>query len=346
MITVAIAGATGGVGRSILDHVEQSHKFRVIVLTRKASEASVSEEGTRYLHVDYDDVDGLADTLTTHNVHTVVSTIGISSPATSAAQCNLIRAADKSSATKRLIPSEFWAKTVPDLQRTGTNSHGVALLSLLPLDPTVQWWLDAASLLEFSSLQYTRISCGWFMDWRLGKELTFDDSADWGMPHVKSHLSDYSWAIDVFNRKAAIPGDGANVLSLTLIGDVARAILLLLEAEDWPEWTFAVGDSVTFREFVSIAERVRGGTPFEITHDTLDDLNQGKVTILPNPGSAAWDASPTETAARKESLILFGKLYISRVWDLSKEPQFSTRCPEWRPKKLEEFLEEVWLGRP
>ncbi|KAH0841194.1 NmrA-like family protein [Fonsecaea pedrosoi] len=318
MITVAVAGATGGVGRSILDHVEQSHKFRVIVLTRKASEASVSEAGTRYLHVDYDDVEGLADILTTHNVHTVVSTIGISSPDTSAAQCNLIRAADKSGATKRLIPSEFWAKTVPDL---------------LPLDPTVQWWLDAASLLESSSLQYTRISCGWFMDY-------------WGMPHVKTHLSDYSWAIDVFNRKAGIPGDGANVLSLTLIGDVARAILLLLEAEDWPEWTFAVGDSVTFHEFVSIAERVRGGAPFEITHDTLDDLNQGKVTILPNPGSAAWDASPSETAARKESLILFGKLYVSGVWDLSKEPQFSTRCPEWRPKKLGQFLEEVWLGRP
>ncbi|OQV09752.1 hypothetical protein CLAIMM_13841 [Cladophialophora immunda] len=292
MITVAIAGATGGVGRTILDHLELSGKFEVVVLSRKLPGAAASA-GTKYLQVDYGDVEGLASALTENNVHTVISTIGISSLETSQAQCNLIKAADRSSATIRLIPSEWWAKTVPEL---------------LPLDPTVQRWLDAASLLKSSSLQYTRIACGWFMDY-------------WGMPYVKSHLSDFSWGVDIFNRKAAIP------------------------EMEWPEWTFAVADSVTFNEFLRIAERVRG-SKFELTYDTLEDLKHGKATVLPNPGATVWDASPAETQERKDYLVLFGNFYVSGVLDLSKEPQFSARFPDWRPTKLEAFLEGLWQGKP
>ncbi|EXJ65601.1 uncharacterized protein A1O5_11128 [Cladophialophora psammophila CBS 110553] len=321
MITVAIAGATGGVGRTILDHLElSSNKFKVVVLSRKPPEeaAGLSVAGTKYIHVDYGDVDVLAKLLGELDVHTVISTIGISSAETSRAQCNLIKAADKSSATKRLIPSEYWAKTVPEL---------------LPLDPTVQWWLDAASLLQSSSLHYTRIVCGWFMDY-------------WGMPIVKSHLSDFSWGVDLFNRRAAIPGDGKNILSLTLIGDVARAVLLLLEAEEWPEWTFAVGDNVSFNEFLGIAERL-AGSKFELTYDSLQELENGKVTLLPKPGSTAWEASASETQDRKDMLTLYGKFYTSAVLDLSQEsPQLSAVFPDWNPKKLESFLAEVWQGRP
>ncbi|OAP59583.1 hypothetical protein AYL99_06881 [Fonsecaea erecta] len=317
MITVAIAGATGGVGRTILEHLEFSNKFNVIVLSRKAPDKIASAAPTTYLQVDYDNVDSIANTLDKHNVHTIVSAIGINSAETSQAQCNLIRAADRSGATKRLIPSEYWAKTVPEL---------------LPLDPTVQWWLDAALLLQSGSLQYTRIACGWFMDY-------------WGMPYVKSHLSDFSWAVDLFNRKAAVPGDGGNVISLTLIDDVARAVLLLLEAEEWPEWTFPIGDSLTFNEFLRVAERVRG-SKFELTYDSPEDLEQGKVTILPNPGTRAWTASDRETQDRRHSLVLFGRFYVSGVLDLSKEQQFSARFPDWRPKRLEEFLKEVWQGKP
>ncbi|KIX97108.1 uncharacterized protein Z520_07222 [Fonsecaea multimorphosa CBS 102226] len=317
MITVALAGATGGVGRTILDHLELSDGFKVVVLSRKPPEATVSAAATKSLQVDYNDVDGLANALSENNVHTVISTIGISSAETSQAQCNLIRAADRSSATKRLMPSEYWAKTVPEL---------------LPLDLTVQWWLDAASLLQSSSLEYTRIACGWFMDY-------------WGMPYVKSHLSDFSWGVDLFNRNAAIPGDGGNVISLTLIGDVARAVLLLLEAEDWPEWTFAIADSVTFNDFLRIAERVRG-SKFELAYNSREDLEHDKVTILPNPGNTVWNATSAETQERRDLLILFGSFYVSGVLDLSRAPQFSARFPDWRPKRLEEFLEEVWQGKP
>lgn len=42
-----------------------------------------------------------------HNVHTVISAIGLISEETSRSQLNLIEAADKSKSTARFIPSEF-----------------------------------------------------------------------------------------------------------------------------------------------------------------------------------------------------------------------------------------------
>lgn len=42
-----------------------------------------------------------------HNVHTIISAIGLVSDETSQSQLNLIEAAELSSSTKRFIPSEF-----------------------------------------------------------------------------------------------------------------------------------------------------------------------------------------------------------------------------------------------
>lgn len=58
-------------------------------------------------NVDYSDIDALKSFLEEHNIHTVISAFGITATSLATSQLNLIKAADRSSATKRFIPSSF-----------------------------------------------------------------------------------------------------------------------------------------------------------------------------------------------------------------------------------------------
>lgn len=59
------------------------------------------------VQINYDDVSSMSKTLKVHNVHTIISAIGLISDKTSQSQLNLIDAAEKSTTTKRFMPSEF-----------------------------------------------------------------------------------------------------------------------------------------------------------------------------------------------------------------------------------------------
>ena len=86
------------------------------------------------------------------------------------------------------------------------------------------------------------------------------------MPYVQTHLGDFSWAIDVFNRQAAIPGDGEAIISLTHSVDLARFMVRMLEEQEWEEFSIVVGTDITFNEFLKLAERVRGESNCPIFH--------------------------------------------------------------------------------
>lgn len=59
------------------------------------------------MKIDYNDIASMTKELERHNVHTVISTVGLLSDEASQSQINLIDAAEKSSVTERFIPSEF-----------------------------------------------------------------------------------------------------------------------------------------------------------------------------------------------------------------------------------------------
>ncbi|GJC82992.1 oxidoreductase swnN [Colletotrichum liriopes] len=107
MVTVAVAGGTGAVGRTLVEVLSQQTKHRAIVLSRKAP---ASEEGAALaptFQVDYSDVDALQAFLEEMDVHTVISAFGITATSLATSQLNLVRAAEQSSATRRFIPSSF-----------------------------------------------------------------------------------------------------------------------------------------------------------------------------------------------------------------------------------------------
>jgi nucleoside-diphosphate-sugar epimerase len=113
------------------------------------------------------------------------------------------------------------------------------------VDPSIQYWLDAADRLKASSLKYTRVIPGFFMDY-------------WGMPHAKTNLFPYVFGIDIANGVAAIPGDGNDVICMTYTYDLANYMVKLLELDEWPEFSVFVGDEVTYNEILAIAEDIRG----------------------------------------------------------------------------------------
>jgi hypothetical protein len=113
------------------------------------------------------------------------------------------------------------------------------------VDPSIQFWLDAADRLKSSSLKYTRVIPGFFMDY-------------WGMPHAKTNLYPYAFGIDISGGVAVIPGDGNDVICMTYTYDLANYMVKMLELEEWPEFSVFVGDEVTSNEILTMAEEIRG----------------------------------------------------------------------------------------
>ncbi|KAJ5543186.1 hypothetical protein N7535_005615 [Penicillium sp. DV-2018c] len=306
MTVIAVAGGSGGVGKTIVEKLLES-KFDVVVLSR-----SVKQDSVQTVQINYNDVPSMIHKLEQHKVHTIISAIGLSSDETSQSQLNLIEAAEKSASTKRFIPSEY---------------SFVQTADLLPVDPSIQYWLDAANRLKTSSLQYTRVIPGFFMDY-------------WGMPNVQTHLQPYTFGIDISSGTAAIPGDGNNVICMTYTYDMAEYLVRALDLEQWPEFTVIVGDEVTYNQVLDMAEEITEvtgtGEKFQVTYDSLEKVMSGDVTVPPQPEGV--DASSDEL---KEMTALVSRLTVSDVFSLPGD-RLNARFPEVKPMKMREFLYKAW----
>ncbi len=272
MVIVAVAGGTGGVGKTVVEQLQLScTKHKAFVLGRKVSlsqcrrhvevdwhsignaqiPAEPLPETIKFLAVDYGDIDGLAKILEEHCIDTIISTLNLENEAGSQAQLNLIAASDRSRMTRRIIPSEF----VPAIDEKYSSPSCIDRLDsgALTCDdsdpqtgPGVGGWIPNALALKKSNLEYIRISIGFFADY-------------WGMPHIQSHLRPFYWGIDMANGKAVIPGSGNDKFTVTYSKDLARFIVRLLdEKEKWPERGYLAGSDISFNELLIIAENIRG----------------------------------------------------------------------------------------
>ncbi|KAJ5128668.1 hypothetical protein N7526_006834 [Penicillium atrosanguineum] len=285
-------------------------KFDVVVLSRSTPEQGAIPESVRLVQIDYNDIASMTKELERYNVHTIISAIGLISDAASQSQINLIDAAEKSSATERFIPSEYSFIQTPDL---------------LPVDPSIKWWLDAADKLKSSSLKYTRVIPGFFMDY-------------WGMPNAKTNLSPYTFGINIGSGIAAIPGDGSDVICMTYTYDMATYLVKAFDLDEWPEFSVIVGDQVTYNQVLAMAEEITG-KKFKVSYDTLDQIQAGDVTVPPMPDGTEYPEDEL-----KETTALVSRLTVNGVFDLPKENRLNDRFPNVRPITIREFLEKAWRG--
>lgn len=92
---------------------------------------------------------------------------------------------------------------------------------------------------------WTRVAVGFFMDY-------------YGIPFIKTNMPANPWILDVSNCVAHIPGTGDEILTLTYTYDVARAVILMLDLDEWDDYTLIAGEDICFNRMLSLAEAARG----------------------------------------------------------------------------------------
>jgi nucleoside-diphosphate-sugar epimerase len=99
--------------------------------------------------------------------------------------------------------------------------------------------------LQKTDLDWTRVHNGYFLDY-------------FGMPHIESHMVPVVFAVDMEHKVAAIPGTGDDVVAFTYTKDLAKFVVAALDLPKWDESLFCYSDKVTWNQFLSIAEEMRG----------------------------------------------------------------------------------------
>jgi len=313
MVVIGIAGGTGKLGRAIVDELKDNPKHSVKVLSRKANPELAAEIGVHILAVDYGDIDSLVEALEEHQVHTIISSTSLSAEQDFMAQINLIKAAAKSSATKRFAPSEFGQILLPE--------HAISY-------PLVKGKLLAVEELKKTDLEYTLFSNGFFLDY-------------YAIPGVKSYMKPFTFAVDIANGAAAIPGSGETPIVFTHTFDVAKYVAASLDLPKWPERSIIIGDKVTWNQFVKLAEDARG-IKFTITYDSIDKLKSFQVTELPSHPALYTYLSKERL---QYMLAVFGMWTDAGYLDLPADLSLNSRFPDIKPLTVHAMLEKAWKGK-
>ncbi|UKZ76905.1 hypothetical protein TrVFT333_004620 [Trichoderma virens FT-333] len=310
MVKVAVAGGTGGLGRTIVEALTNSD-HETVVLTREQNLQSTTIAGATLVAIDYTNVEAIVRTLNDHQIHTVISTIVIKGLEQSEAQINLIRAADAAPSVKRFTPSEFGT---PDLKRAAVPTG----------------YKDAAiAELEKSHLEYTLFSHGVFMDY-------------YGMPKIQSYLMPWVFAIDIAHKVAGIPGSGNVPAVYTYSGDVAKFVVAAIGLPDgtWHKHSTMVGDRRTLNEVLGTAESIRGS--FKVQYDTMQKLQQGQITELP---SHVRLYSQTAKESLQQRFAGFGIGMEAEAFDFSVPANgvsLNDLFPDIPVKSVEDIITEGW----
>ncbi|GME65728.1 NmrA-like family protein [Neofusicoccum parvum] len=244
MTTVAIAGGTGNIGRTLVEVLSENPK-------NTGSTATTDAKAT-IVHIDYGDVESISQALEKHQIDTVISCLSMIDESSGESELNLIRAADTSSATRRFIPND-WGVPLPESQ-----------ISAFPI---FKYQKAAIELLQKSKLQWTVFYIGYIMDY-------------FGAPNIHTRMVGPPVFVDVANNVAALPGTGNEPIVLTYSFDLARFVDGLLATPDWPQRSIVIGDKLTWNKFVKLAESARG-TKFDVSYDSFETLEAGSVTELP-----------------------------------------------------------------
>ncbi|KAM0255928.1 hypothetical protein ACHAQJ_005329 [Trichoderma viride] len=301
MSVVAVAGGTGNVGRTIVETLAESSKYKVIVLGRKAHQ--VLDNAPSYA-IDYTDISATANFLAQHEVQIVISTIQVTDETSSAAEVNLIKAAEQSSTVARFIASG-WGSLPSETSPTSV----------------LQQASEAA--LRSTKLEWTRFSVGFFMDY-------------YGIPAIKTHLPPMSFAVDMKSKKAAIPGTGNEPIALIYSYDVANFVTVFLDTPKWEDITYVYGEKTTWNAFIKVAEEVTG-SQFEVLYDPIEKLARGEVTELPSHKKELAN-SPFPEALARQLLALLGSWVVGRQFDIPVDKALNKKFPSIKPMAVRDML--------
>lgn len=309
MVTVALAGASTGFGRTMLMdfiHQNKDSKHKIVLISR-SEQPEFSAQGVDVRPVDYTNHDQLVKAL--DGVHTVLSVIGGSPQAIEEAQLALIRAC-KEAGVKRFAPSEY----------AGNSNEGIDLFA----GKKIAW-----EALKKSGLDYTSFSCGLFMSilaTGTPKPLTDvgkREGKKTGEEEALAGLRPWNYVVNMKAGTADYPGDGTAPLCWTDMRDISTFVFRALDLDKWPETLGMRGDVKSFKEVVEICEKVQD-RKWLTKNNNLDDL-RAKTT---DPGKTFYNQGRLGMA---NGLMMVGDR-LNRLF------------PNIKPVTCEEFVEKWWSG--
>ncbi|KAL8818820.1 MAG: hypothetical protein Q9191_007856, partial [Dirinaria sp. TL-2023a] len=307
MVIVAIAGGTGGVGRTVLDAIMEAGQHQAIVLSRTAA-AATATDGARRLAVDYSDIEQIKHILQENNVEVVVSALLLADEIASKSQINLIRAAAQSGTVTKFIPSEYYI-----------DFHAPIPGSDLFTDFNLE---AEAELSRHPQLTWTLIRAGIFLD-----SLT--------APHnpLKTYIDPFWVFVDIDPEQCVFPGDGSYPLVLTHSIDLGAYIerLIGLPSKDWPRESLVASNRLQVKDLETLIKKATGkqpniGTPFppqkayfqlliqmagkdfHVTYDPVKSIREGHITPLPSNQPVFDDPDKGELFRQVERQVVLSML--------------------------------------
>ncbi|KAF6841605.1 isoflavone reductase [Colletotrichum plurivorum] len=229
---VALAGAGGNVGPSLLKALMDSNKFNITILTRKAGSQNFPA-GVTVKEVDYDSLDSLTQALQGQD-----------------ALINSTNSFDPKVATRVVdaaLAAGVYRYVPPDFGIDPLRAH-VPELPVFGIKGMTHKYVQAKAGESGGKFSWTIVANGPFLDW--GIRTAF-------------------MGVDVRKKKITYFNDGENVVPYTNLADVGRAVVgtLLDPAETANRIVYVHSTNKSQRQMAALAKEALGGEWEETTTD-------------------------------------------------------------------------------
>ncbi|KAK3348929.1 hypothetical protein B0T25DRAFT_591513 [Lasiosphaeria hispida] len=317
MVKIAIAGGSSQVAHEVIDALVVAGKHDITLLFRKDPDPKDTVEGTEWAKVDYLNKQALAEFL--RGFHTVLSFIDPRRDAGGEVQKNLVDASIVAG-VKRFAPAEWGAAVLLNSAADGKD--------------VVREYLKEVNK-DGKILEYCLFQCGGFMNYL-------------SSPHIGAkHIAQVNTWYDFENCRAlVIEGfEDKAQMTFTRVEDLAGVVARAVEYDgEWPTLGGINGSTVTSAQVIALGEKIRG-KPFQVERLKVEDLEKGQLVSswVPLFHHPAIPEDQVEPISRHFLLTAFlvklsGGHVVSDEWNML--------LPDYEFTSIEQFLTNVWTGKP
>ncbi|KAH0610709.1 uncharacterized protein H6S33_012236 [Morchella sextelata] len=265
MVHIALAGASGSLGKLLLNHLSaHPSAHRITVLSRSPTPPKHTNPNITVRTVDYTSLSSLTEALA--GVHTVISTL--SSLSSGPAQILLIQAA-AAAGVKRFAPSEW--SIHPDLNYDLT----------LYTDIKAPSW----EAVKASGMQYTALESGVFLNY-----MAYGSPKPGAREKAFKGLQYTPWIFDPTLDTIEVPGTGEERFAVTEVEDVARVVADVVGRDEvWQvEVSTVVGAVTCFNELIREMERITG-KKYKVVYQDIPLLERRIAEETTQMGRFYWE---------------------------------------------------------
>ncbi|EHK48561.1 uncharacterized protein TrAtP1_009674 [Trichoderma atroviride] len=317
MVKVTIAGGSGPVAREIIDALVATGKHNITILSRRDASNDDAIPGTTWYTVDYSNQSALVEAL--KGTHTLLSFVQIMHESGQQSQKQLIDAA-VAAGVKRFAPSEY-------------GSSGTAHMSWYAGKEIAREYLKKINA-NGKVLEYTLFQTGLFLDYLASPYQT------------AKHVAPLDIIFNYEKCKAiVIDGHEDVTITLTTAADASAVIAKAIGSDkEWPEISGIQGNRATLSQVIKLGEKIRG-RPFTVEKVGIENLKAGDIS-MPWRFERSHSAIKEEEVQEMAKVVVIGFLLSSLEggWDVSGE--LNQRFPDYEFTKMEDFLSQVWNGKP